>query len=131
MSLCLHVCACSACAVIHKRVSYFYLSPSLPSSPSPLAPPPSSSLSAAASHICYAEHRQYQSSPTSLLSHTELTHELMKAAPSASLRFPVCFRAPLQPSIPTHSQLSPVMDQALARAAVAVPRHALAALQMT
>ena len=40
VSLCLHVCACSACAVIHKRVSYFYLSPSLPPLLSPPPPPP-------------------------------------------------------------------------------------------
>lgn len=80
--VCVPVCA-PACAVTHKRVSYFYLSPSLPlllSIAPPTSPHPSLPPLLAASHICYAEHRQHQSSPNSspLLSHAEL------ARPSAS-----------------------------------------------
>lgn len=129
VSLCLHVCACSACAVIHKRVSYFYLSPSLSSSPSP----PHPSLPRLPATFAMLSTGSISRAPTSLLSHTELTHERVKAAPSVSLRFQSYFRAPLQPSISANSQLahSLVMDQTVAQVALAAPRHVLAAVQMT
>lgn len=91
MSVCMCVvCVCSCmCRYTQKGELFLPLSlpPSLSSSPSLPPPPrhhhpphPSLPPLLAASHICYAEHRQHQSSPNSspLLSHAEL------ARPSAS-----------------------------------------------
>jgi len=72
--------------------------------------------------------------PTSLLSHNELAHKHTRADDrAASLRIQVYFRALLQLSISANPQraLSLIMDQAVAPAAGAAPRHALAAVRMT
>lgn len=78
--------ACSACAVIHKRVSYFYLSPSLSSSPPPTPLHPSLLLLPAT--FAMLSTGSISRAPTSLLSHTEITHKHTRAVEGCSLGIP-------------------------------------------
>lgn len=125
--VCVPVCA-PACAVTHKRVSYFYLSPSLPlllSIAPPTSPHPSLPPLLAASHICYAEHRQHQSSPNS---------SPLARRTRAPLGVPSeLFRAPLRSRRPSaHSPLAfSLRPMERAQVSVPLPLHAPAAAQMT
>lgn len=104
-AVCLCVCMCVRCVCVLCMCCYtqkgeLFLPLSLPSSPPPPPTPPSSpslSLPLLPATFAMLSTGSISRAPTSLLSHTELTHEPMKAAPSVSLTFQADFRAPLQP----------------------------------
>lgn len=142
VSLCLYACALCVCACVcscmcrytQKGELFLPLSlpPSLSSSPSLPPPPrhhhpphPSLPPLLAASHICYAEHRQHQSSPNS---------SPLARRTRAPLGVPSeLFRAPLRSRRPSaHSPLAfSLRPMERAQVSVPLPLHAPAAAQMT